>query len=163
MLYRYAQTSDIPHIAKIYNIAIAEGGANAFTDQLPLEYFENFFHNHPSDKYPIIVCEADTDIAGFSYISPYRAERKALRITAEISYYVDPKHRGRGIGQALIECITDKCPDLGIITLFAIILEENQASIRLMKRTGFSEWAYLPRTAIFDGRITGQYYYGKNI
>jgi L-amino acid N-acyltransferase YncA len=44
------------------------------------------------------------------------------------------------------------CLALQIKHLFAIVLEDNQASIRLLEKMGFEKWGYLPRVADFDGK-----------
>jgi phosphinothricin acetyltransferase len=55
------------------------------------------------------------------------------------------------------------CPSLQIKTLFAILIDTNQASIRLMEKYGFEKWGYMPRVAEFDGVEAGHFYYGLRI
>ena len=49
------------------------------------------------------------------------------------------------------------------IYLFAIILDSNQGSIRLLEKYGFKKWGHLPRVADFDGIEVGHLYYGLRI
>jgi len=99
-------------------------------------------------------------LATYLTISPYRPGRQALRYTAEVSYYVDFDHHGRGIASNLLQHMIGLCPSLDIKTLFAIILDSNQGSIRLLEKYGFKKWGHLPRVADFDGIEVGHLYYG---
>jgi RimJ/RimL family protein N-acetyltransferase len=56
-----------------------------------------------------------------------------------------------------------QCNDLGIKTLFAIIIDNNKASIKLIEKCGYKEWEHLPKIAIFDNIEVGHLYYGKRI
>jgi phosphinothricin acetyltransferase len=56
-----------------------------------------------------------------------------------------------------------KCPKLGIKTLFAIIIDKNEASIKLIEKCGYEKWGHLPEIAVFDTMEAGHLYYGKRI
>jgi phosphinothricin acetyltransferase len=96
-------------------------------------------------------------------LSAYRAGRAALRFTAEISYYIARAYHRQGIGTALIEHALAACPGVQIKHVFAIVLENNAASIRLLEKLGFEKWGYLPRVADFDGKEVGHLYYGRHV
>ena len=55
------------------------------------------------------------------------------------------------------------CPSLEIKNLFAILIDSNQSSIRLLEKYGFEKWGHMPRVAEFDGIEVGQLYYGLRI
>ena len=48
-------------------------------------------------------------------------------------------------------------------TLVAILLGDNLASIGLLKKLGFEEWAKLPAVADFDTREVDHVYYGLRV
>jgi phosphinothricin acetyltransferase len=48
-------------------------------------------------------------------------------------------------------------------TLFAILLDYNRASIALLEKFGFEQWAYMPGVADFNGHEVGHIYYGRRI
>jgi phosphinothricin acetyltransferase len=63
----------------------------------------------------------------------------------------------------LIEHALTACPVLQIRHLFAIVLEGNQASLKLLEKMGFEQWGYLPRVANFDDNEVGHFYYGRHV
>ena len=87
----------------------------------------------------------------------------ALSDTAEISYYVRGDSQGQGIGSALVEHAIREARHLGKRILFGILLERNEASIRLMHKCGFELWGRLPDVAAFDGDFVSHLYYGRKV
>jgi len=163
MSIRFVEESDWKSVIAIYNEAIALGNATAHTTPVSVESRAEWFRDHTEEKYPIYVVESEGELAGWCSISPYRPDRKALRFTAEISYYVSQNHRRKGIASRLINHAIGDCSHLGIKTLFGILLDTNEASIFLLKKLGFEEWGHLPDVADFDGCECGHLYYGKRI
>jgi L-amino acid N-acyltransferase YncA len=159
-IIRFATPADLPRIVEIYNQAIAARNATADTVPFIAEQRLDWFHMHSADTYPIYVCEQAGQIAGWLSVSPYRG-RPALSGTAELSYYVDYNFHNIGIGSALLAHALADAARIGKRVYIAILLEWNTASIRLLEKYGFERWGYLPEVAEFDGRLCGQYYYGK--
>ncbi len=163
MIIRLAQRNDLSAIVKIYNQAILTKQSTGDMQPLRIEDRLAWFEEHPPEKYPIFVAEADGRVMGWCSLSAYRPGRAAFRFTAEISYYIDFAYHRKGIGIALIEHAIADCPKLEIHHLLAIVLEGNQASLRLLEKLGFEQWGYLPRVADFDGREVGHLYYGRHV
>jgi phosphinothricin acetyltransferase len=122
-----------------------------------------WFEEHRPEKHPIFVAEVEGGVVGWCSLSTYRPGRAALRFTAEISYYIAIPYHRQGIGTALIEHALAACASLGIRHVFAIVLESNQASLKLLQKMGFERWGYLPRVADFDGKEVGHLYYGRHV
>jgi phosphinothricin acetyltransferase len=102
--------------------------------------------------YPYLVAELDGDAAGFAYASAYRA-RDGYRWTVEDSVYIDERHRGRGIGHALLHRLLERCEALGYRRMVAVIGDgENAASIALHGRAGFAVVARFPGLGFKHGR-----------
>ena len=118
---------------------------------------------HREDKYPVFVADQLGNVLGWCSLSPYRPGRMALRHTAEISYYIHEDFRGMGIGSRLITHAIEQCPDLDIKTLFAILLDINTDSARLLEKFEFEKWGHMPRVADFDGLECGHLYYGRRV
>ena len=163
MNIRIAKLEDLGAIVDIYNQAIAAGQKTADVTPVTIDDRGKWFSDHTPDKYPILVSEDDNVIVGYLTISAYRPGRKALRYTAEVSYYVHFEHHRQGIASNLLQRAIGMCPSLRIKTLFAVLLDSNQDSIRLLEKYGFEKWGYMPRVADFDGIEVGHLYYGLRI
>jgi phosphinothricin acetyltransferase len=162
-MIRIAQIDDLPTIVDIYNQSIPSKQSTGDTQLLRVEDRLTWFEEHRPDEHPIFVAEVDGQVVGWCSLSAYRPGRAALRFTAEISYYLALNYQRQGIGTALIEHTLAACPGLQIRHLFAIVLENNEASIRLLEKMGFEKWGFLPRVADFDGNEVGHLYYGLHL
>jgi phosphinothricin acetyltransferase len=163
MIIRLAHIDDLPAIVDIYNQSIPSQRATGDTQPARVEDRVAWLREHHPDEHPIFVAQVDGQVTGWCSLSPYRRGRAALRFTAEISYYIALACRRRGLGQALIEHALEACPALQIRHLFAIVLENNGASLRLLEKMGFEQWGYLPGVADFDGTEVGHLYYGRHV
>ena len=163
MIIRPAHAADLPSIVDIYNQAIETRHSTGDLQPVRVEDRRVWFQEHPAGKYPIYVAEEEDLVVGWCSLSAYRQGRAAFRYTAEISYYIRFSHHRRGIGTALIGHTLAACPTLQIKHLFAIVLENNPASLRLLEKMGFEQWGYLPRVADFDGMEVGHLYYGRHV
>lgn len=162
-MIRLAQIEDLPAIVDIYNQSIPSQQSTGDTQPVRVEERMTWFREHRPGEHPIFVAEVDGGVAGWCSLSAYRPGRAALRFTAEISYYIAPAYHRRGIATALVEHALAACPALQIRHLFAIVLEGNQASLKLLEKMGFEQWGYLPKVANFDGKEVGHLYYGRHL
>jgi len=160
---RIAKLDDLESIVRIYNQSIEEKFCTADTEKITLNDRLEWFLEHTPTNHPILVCEIDNHVAGWLSISPYRAGRKALRFTVEVSYYVDRNYRRMGIAENLLRTSIEKAKELGYKSIFTIILDKNCASIKLMQKFGFEQWASMPNIADFDGEECGHVYFGFRV
>jgi L-amino acid N-acyltransferase YncA len=158
---RLALPVDLPRLVEIYNQAIVSGRATA--DLVPCTETARrvWFAEHDPDTDPIFVYD-DGAVQGYLSLSPYRG-RPALRRTAEISYYVDYAHHGGGIGSALMEFALAEAPRFGKKILLAIVFEGNTPSVRLLEKSGFTKWGFLPEVAEVGETLHGHLYYGRKV
>ena len=163
MMIRFAKLDDLPAIVDIYNQSIPSKQSTGDIQPLRVEDRITWFEEHRPDSHPIFVADVEGRVAGWCSLSAYRPGRAALRFTAEISYYIAPSYHRQGIGTALIEHTLKACPMLQIRHLFAIVLETNLASLKLLEKMGFERWGYLPRVADFDGKEVGHLYFGRHV
>ena len=91
-------------------------------------------------------------ILGFAVVSPFR-DRPAYATTVENSVYVLRAARGRGVGETLLRELISAARTLGFHSLIARIVGENEGSIRLHEKCGFT----LVGTEIEVGRKHGQW------
>ena len=159
-MIRLAQEKDLGVINNIYNQAVSSKFETADTAPVTLAERAFWFGQHPLSSFPVYVYEHNGLVAAWLSFSPYRAGRKALRFTTEISYYVHADFKRLGIGNQLIAFALEEAQKLGFKSVFAIVLDRNIPSINLLKKYNFAEWAHLPGIADFEGVECGHYYYG---
>lgn len=161
--FRLAGSGDIPAITRILNQSISVGGQNAFTESVDEEDRHRWLDRHPADRWPVFMIESAGQVSGWCSFSPYRPERKSLSGLIEISYYLDRAFHGQGIGGATIDFMIAEAERRSYRHLFAVTMDTNTASIRLLEKKGFDCWARLPEVAILHGQICGQVYYGRRV
>lgn len=162
-MIRRAVKEDLPEITGIYNQAIASGRATADIQPFSAEQREGWFSINENDRTPVYVYERDGAVVGYSYLSGYRQGRKALETISEISYYVDYRHHGRGIGSGLMQYTIDRAKELGYKNLLAILLSCNDGSVALLEKYGFVLWGILPDIACLGGNVYSHLYYGLKL
>ena len=160
-MIRLARKNDLQSIVEIYNQAILHRFVTADLDPVTVDDRLSWFNEHTPDEFPVYVLEDDRKIIGWCSLSSYRDGRKALLRTAEISCYIDYNHHGKGAGTELLNYVIDDCKRINKHVLFAIVLEKNINSMKLLEKFGFSKWGFLPDVADFDGVLYGHFYFGK--
>jgi phosphinothricin acetyltransferase len=101
---------------------------------------------------PFLVAEADEDVCGFAYASPWRP-KPAYRHTVEDTVYLSPGRTGRGIGTALLGALLAGCPTAGARQVIAVIADTgSDASAALHRRLGFTEAGRLAAVGRKHGR-----------
>lgn len=158
-----AETSDLAEIVEIYNQAISAGQNTADTKTLSIEERTEWFNSHNTEEYPLLVAKEGAVILGYVTISPYRYGRKALRKTAEISYYIHFEHHRKGVASKLMNTAIEMCPSLKIHTLIAILISCNQGSIKLLEKNGFKEWGRMPEIVELGNKSFDHLYYGLHL
>jgi L-amino acid N-acyltransferase YncA len=102
--------------------------------------------------YPYLVAEYEGGkLAGYAYAGPYRP-RPAYRFACEDSVYVAPQATRSGIGRALLEALLQRCEQLGLRVMIAVIGDGTAASVRLHEVCGFSHSGTLPAVGWKHGR-----------
>lgn len=159
---KHAELEDLDRIISIYNSTIASRMVMADTEPVTLESRMGWFDAHNYTTRPLwIVKHKDTIIGWVSFQSFYG--RPAYQSTAEISIYLDQRHRGKGIGKELLAYSIERCPELGILNLLGFIFAHNTPSLKLFVSMGFSEWAHLPDIAEIEQKKMSLKILGKII
>lgn len=79
----------------------------------------------------------DSDLQGYAYASPHR-DRAAYRWCVDVSVYLAPEARGRGLGRALYEQLFASLTELGYAQAFAGVTLPNAASEGIHRALGFT-------------------------
>ena len=138
---RLAMENDLPQMLDIYNEIIANTTAVFQYDPHTLEMRKEWFEKKKEEGYPVFVAEEDNIIAGFSTIGQFR-NWQAYKYSVENSVYVQAGYRGRGISKLLMQPLIDSAKNMGMHTIIAGIVADNEASLALHKKFGFVEVAH---------------------
>jgi phosphinothricin acetyltransferase len=162
-MIRKIEYRDLKVVNDIYNQAVQSKYQTAETELTSLEYRRDWHRELQAGNYPVFVFEEEGEVAGWISLSEYRKGRRALRYTAEISFYILKDKQGRGIGTRLLDYMIGQARKLNIKTLIAILLEPNTPSIRLLEKFNFEKWGDMPNVADFEGMECNHQYYGLRI
>lgn len=158
-----ASKKDWVRIIEIYNQSIKTGYSTADLSSVTLESRKEWFSQHNSIRYPIYIAKMNGQVVGWCSLSPHRPGREALKTTSEISYYIDEAFHRRGIAKKLINHAIDQATVLGLKNLFALMLDINIPSIKILENFGFQKWGHLPNVAEIHGKECGQFIYGIRV
>jgi len=162
MRTRLVEIDDAPALMNIYNPEVVETTVSFDLVPRSLEEQEEWIANHLK-THPCIVALNDDDevgelgargerIVGFALVSPFR-ERPAYATTVENSVYVHRAARARGVGETLLRELIATAGESGFHSLIARIVGENEGSIRLHEKCGFT----LVGTELEVGRKHGRW------
>ena len=138
MIIRKPVREDIPALLEIYNYEVNNGIATLDINPKTMTDWERWYDSHNINNHPLIVCEDEGEIAGYATLSSYR-EKEAYKSTVELSVYVSPRHRQKGVGTLLMEEILRIArEDEETHTVVSVITSGNAASCRLHEKFGFT-------------------------
>ncbi|WP_062049047.1 GNAT family N-acetyltransferase [Bacillus sp. JCM 19034] len=145
-----ATIDDLKDIVRIYNTTIESRMVTADLEPITVESRIVWFHEHKPKTRPLWVVKDDKHTCAWVSFQSFYG-RSAYDFTAEISIYIDPDYRGKGLGKYLVQYALDHCPKLKIKTVLAYIFGHNEPSLQLFKQFGFERWAHFPRVAEMEG------------
>ncbi|MEP6677605.1 MAG: N-acetyltransferase family protein [Ferruginibacter sp.] len=120
-----------PQVKAIYESGIATGNA---TFQVTAPGWQEWDSSHV--KIPRIVLIEKETVLGWAALTPVSG-RCVYAGVAEVSVYVLPSAKGKGIGKQLLETLIIQSEQNNIWTLQAGIFPENKASLKIHQDTGF--------------------------
>jgi L-amino acid N-acyltransferase YncA len=143
---RAAQPADAEAIAAIHNEGIAERVA---TFQTQTQTAGDAVKRMESGL-GVLVAELDGSVVAWASAAPY--ERYAYYDgVAEVTVFVGPEARRRGIGRALLEALAAAAEDAGHYKLFGKVFTTNAPSLELFKACGYREVGVHLRHGRLDG------------
>lgn len=119
-------------VLRVYGAGAASGLAT-FQAQPPT--WAEFDAGHLPD-HRLVALDADDAVLGWVAVSPVSG-RCVYAGVVELSVYVDPAARGRGVGRLLVDGLVDSARAGGVWTIQAGVFPQNRASLALHAAAGF--------------------------
>jgi phosphinothricin acetyltransferase len=150
MQIRDATNDDLRVIVAIYNTSVPTRMVTADLEPVSVASRQKWFEEHSPSHRPLWVAQDGEQIIGWlSYSSFYC--RPAYNSTCEVSIYLAPEYRRRGLGAQLLQRCIEHAPRIAVTSLLGLIFAHNDPSLKLFEKMGFSRWGHLPRVAVLDG------------
>ncbi|MDY0888485.1 N-acetyltransferase family protein [Kosakonia sp. CFBP8986] len=151
MSIRYAVKEDCAAIAAIYNHAVINTAAIWNDQTVDAENRIAWFEARALLGYPVIVSEENGVVTGYASFGDWRAF-DGFRHTVEHSVYVHPEQQGKGLGLALMVRLIEEAKRIGKHVMVAGIEAQNQGSIHLHQKLGFTITGQMPQVGTKFGR-----------
>lgn len=136
---RDTDAADLPAITALYAEEVLHGTATFELDPPDTDEMGKRLAGVRALDLPWLTAEVDGRFAGYAYLSPFRL-RPAYRYCVELSVYVTPEARGRGVGRALMQALIARARAMGLRHLIGAIGDSaNVGSIALHRTCGFRE------------------------
>lgn len=152
LVIRRSVEADLPSLLAIYNYEIENGVATFDLEPLTLEERRPWLESHNVGNHPLLTAELDGVPSGYASLSAF-ASKRAYAGTVELSVYVSPKARGRGIGRKLVEEVLRLArEDPSTHLVVSVITAGNAASTALHRKFGFAHVGTLHEAGFKKGR-----------
>jgi L-amino acid N-acyltransferase YncA len=135
MHIRVAKASDAEAIAAIYLPIVRDTAISFETDPPDAAEMKRRIKTTLRDL-PWLVSEDDEGIAGYAYASHHR-ERAAYQWSVDVSIYVAPERRRKGVARSLYTPLLTILKNLGYFSAYAGIALPNAASVAFHRTMGF--------------------------
>ena len=135
-MIRLANEGDAAQVAQIYRPYCTES-AVSFEELAPAASEMAARIEGTNRRYPWLVDDEGGVVRGYAYASAHR-QRAAYRWAVEVTVYLHPGHRGKGLGRALYGELFARLRRQGLVKAYAGILIPNPASQRFHESMGFT-------------------------
>jgi L-amino acid N-acyltransferase YncA len=102
------------------------------------------------ERYVVLVATESTEIVGWASLNRF-SPRCAHGNIADLSVYVARRHRGKGVGYALLTRLTAEAVEGGFHKIVLHALCTNEGGKRLYRKSGFAEVGVFKKHGLVDG------------
>jgi len=150
---RKSKQQDLSALLEIYNYEVEHNTATLDLHKKTLSEWQAWFDAHNVDNHPLLTAVSDGVVSGYATLSPYR-EKEAYKSTVELSVYVSPSHRQKGVATALMEEILKLAKeDPNTHLVVSVITHGNEASEKLHEKFGFTFCGTIPEVGVKFGEM----------
>ncbi|HPJ84680.1 MAG TPA: N-acetyltransferase family protein [Methanothrix sp.] len=130
-------SEDREEIVEIFNFYVENSFAAFPEKRVPTEFFNVLME--ACRGYPAFAARgAGERVLGFAFLRPHHP-MPAFSSAAEITIFIHPEYRGRGIGRSLVDRLVDEAKGMGLSSILAGISSRNDGSIAFHRSLGFRE------------------------
>jgi L-amino acid N-acyltransferase YncA len=141
IIIRNALESDLSALLEIYNDIILTTTAIYSEEPHTLQMRLDWFNERKQAGFPVIAAEQNGVLVGFATYGKFRVW-PCYRFTIEHSLYVHKDSRGQGISKILLQEIISLAKSAGMHALIAGVDSENDISLQLHLKFGFTQVAH---------------------
>jgi L-amino acid N-acyltransferase YncA len=150
-LIRRGTPADAERIFEIWQAGIKHAAEiHAGRIEEPLSYFRSRLENNP-EGLGYWVLEVKGRVVGWQSLLPFYPSPLEWRYLAISSTYVERRCGVPEAGSKLVSRAVEEARQAGVAQLFAFIVGQNRASVRMAKRTGWHQCGSVP--ARFRGPV----------
>ena len=143
-LIRRGRPADAERIAAIWQAGVnLAAEMHAAETEDPLTYFRSRLENNP-EGLGYWVLEVKGRIVGWQSLLPFYPNPLEWRYLAISSTYVERRCGVPEAGSKLVSHAVEEARHAGVAQLFAFIVGQNRASVRMAKRTGWHQCGTVP-------------------
>jgi L-amino acid N-acyltransferase YncA len=147
---RRPASDDLEAIRRIYNEGVEDRVATLEHGTKSRHEIEKWWREH-DDRYAVLVATHAGDVVGWASLNRF-SHRCAHAEVADLSIYVARRHRGRGVGYALLTALADEAVQNGFHKIVLHALNGNEQGKRLYRKAGFREVGVFHEHGLLDGR-----------
>ncbi|MGF1647431.1 MAG: GNAT family N-acetyltransferase [Kineosporiaceae bacterium] len=151
LILRDATADDAAAIAAVYNPYVADTIVTFEEEPVTAREMASRVAGVRGAGLPWLVADTTQGVVGYASAGAWRS-RAAYRHSVEISAYLAPRARGRGVGAALYGELFQRMRAAGVHTVAAGIALPNDASVALHERAGMRKVAHFPEVGRKLGR-----------
>ncbi len=161
---RAARAEDLPDIREIYNHYVTNSVVTFDEKKWSHAQWAEKFAYLQRLRLPFLVAVSPSgQILGYALVSPWTG-KSGFRYTAESTIYLGQAATGKGLGRALLAELIERCQDLGLRELVAVVSDKGaEASLALHEKFGFVEVGRMGRVGHKFGRWLGTIYLQKSL
>lgn len=132
--------SHLPAVAAIYNWYVVNSTATFHTEPIePSDMLDLLYIDHP--RYKSFVIRSGENVAGYCFLTQHK-KRQAYDRTAEVTVYLHPDFRNRGIGRLALGHLEAEARSVKLCNLIGVISGDNVGSIRVFEKAGYVKCAH---------------------
>ncbi|MCC8153778.1 MAG: N-acetyltransferase family protein [Tannerellaceae bacterium] len=147
-------------VMRVLNYYVQNSFAAYADEVLPITFFEKLLE--VTEGYPAFVIKSDDTVVGFCFLKAYNSF-PTFKSTAEISYFIDEKYVGKGLGKIVLDKVIDAAREQGVTTILASVSSKNPHSLSFHRKHGFSECGRFREIGRKFGEAFDVVYFSKQI